>query len=292
MKRRILVAGGTGLLGEPVARRLHEDGFTVRVLARDPERARRLFGDAFEIVAADITDLKALERSLLGCWGAHISIGGAVDQVSAENVADLALATGLQRVGYISGSTVCEENGWFPMVAQKLMAEKAVGACGAPFTIFCPTWPFETLLRFVRGGRATLIGKQPTPYHFFAAEDLARMVSRAYRSDEAANKRLYVHGPEAIPMRVALERVCAALYPEIESVSVLPIGLARIMALLTRNAGLKYATELMAYFDKAGEPGDPAEANRLLGAPTLTLEQWIAKRLNGAAAESEPVAAG
>jgi hypothetical protein len=33
--------------------------------------------------------------------------------------------------------------------------------------------------------------------------------------------------------------------------------------------------EMMAYFEKVGEPGDPAEANQLLGAPETTLDQWI-----------------
>ena len=39
--------------------------------------------------------------------------------------------------------------------------------------------------------------------------------------------------------------------------------------------------ELMAYFDQVGEMGDPAEANRLLGAPATTLEAWIAQRKAG-----------
>jgi nucleoside-diphosphate-sugar epimerase len=40
----ILVGGGTGTLGEQVARQLLRDGFEVRVLARDVERARTLLG--------------------------------------------------------------------------------------------------------------------------------------------------------------------------------------------------------------------------------------------------------
>jgi prephenate dehydrogenase len=40
----ILVVVGTGTLGEQVARQLHRDGFEVRVLARDVERAHTLLG--------------------------------------------------------------------------------------------------------------------------------------------------------------------------------------------------------------------------------------------------------
>lgn len=278
MEKMILVAGGTGLLGEPVARRLQADGFRVRLLARDAEKAKKMFGDAFDVVAGDVTDTDSLERALEGCYGAHISVGGPVDQASAENVAALAPKLGLERITYLSGSTVSEQNGWFPMIKQKLMAEKAIRSCGTPYTIFCPTWPFESLTRFVRGGRATVMGRQPTPYHWFAADDLARMVSTAYQREKAANKRLYIHGPEAIQIKAALERYCQACHPEIGSVSVLPIWLTKVMAFVTRNDMLKFAGELMAYFDQVGELGDPTEANQLLGAPATTLDEWIAQR--------------
>src|SRR5262249_37404370 len=43
--RRILVVGGTGMLGQPVVRRLLADGYPVRVLSRAPDRARALLGE-------------------------------------------------------------------------------------------------------------------------------------------------------------------------------------------------------------------------------------------------------
>jgi len=281
MERRVLVLGGTGLLGAPVVCRLRADGFTVRVLTRDPDKARRTFDDSIEVVAGDVNDRASLAPAFEGCWGVHVSIAGPLEQESAEAAAVLAQERGLSRIGYVSGSTVDERNRWFPMVAQKLEAERAVAASGVAWTVFRPTWPFETLARFVRGGKATVIGRNPTPYHWFAADDFARMVSAAYRTDEAAGKRLYVHGPEAILMRGALDRYRAALHPEIASVSTLPVWLGRIIATVTRNEMLRFACELMAYFERVGEPGDPTEANRLLGAPTTTLDAWLAVRKAG-----------
>jgi uncharacterized protein YbjT (DUF2867 family) len=213
-----------------------------------------------------------------GCDGVHISVGGPVDQLSAENVAALASQAGITHITYLSGSTVCEQNGWFPMVQQKLMAEKAIRECGVPYTIFCPTWPMEQLPRFIAPAKVMTIGKQPTPLHWFAADDLARMVSTAYQTEAAKNKRFYVHGPEALPMKAALERACAALKPEVTSVGMMPVWLARVIGTLTGNDMLKFAAGLMGYFDKAGELGDPTEANQLLGAPTTTLDQWLADK--------------
>ena len=47
------------------------------------------------------------------------------------------------------------------------------------------------------------------------------------------------------------------------------------MAQLTRRERLTYITQLIDYFDKVGELGDPAEANALLGAPSITLDEWF-----------------
>ena len=275
MQKRILVLGGTGMLGKPVVQRLKEDGFQVRVLARDVEKAKAQFDGSIEILQGDVTDMHRLESALEGCYGVHISVGGEVDQVSAENVAALAPQLGLEQITYISGATVAEKNRWFPMVAQKLDAEKAIRACGVAHTIFCPTWPMEQLPRFARNGKPSLIGKQPLPVHFFAAQDLAHMVSKAYQLEEAKNKRFYVYGPEAMTMKTALERYCARFHPVVEKISVMPLWPAKLLGALTGNEMLKFASGLMAYFDKAPETGEPSETNEVLGAPETTLDAWM-----------------
>lgn len=278
MSKRILVLGGTGLLGSFVARQLQADGFQVRIMARDLDKAQGMFGEEFELLAGDVSDLQSLKEAMTGCQGVHISVGGPVDQVSAANVAALAPQLGVEQITYVSGSTVAEENSWFPMTAQKLAAETAVRESGVPYTIFCPTWPMEQLPRFIVNGQATLVGDKPMPWRWFAAADYGRMMCNAHQSDEALGKRLYVHGPESITMKEALERYCQAFHPEIQAVMVMPIEMARSVAESSGNMMLKFFAELMAYFQQVGEPGDPAEANDLLGAPTVTLDDWIAQQ--------------
>jgi uncharacterized protein YbjT (DUF2867 family) len=276
--QRILVLGGTGLLGRPVTERLQHDGFEVRLLARDPDKARDLIGSGYEFTAGDVADVGALEQAMTGRQGVHISVGGAVDLVSAQNVAAVAEGIGVERISYLSGSTVDEQNRWFPMVAQKLDAETAIAASGVPYTVFCPTWPMEQLPRFVQNGMALVIGDRLPALHWFAAADLARMVSQSYQTADAANRRLYVHGPEAWTMAEAVERYCAALHPEIDDVAVIPVETARAQAAATGDQTLGFMAEMMAYFDQAGELGSPEEANRILGPPATTLDDWIHAR--------------
>ncbi len=279
MQKKILVVGATGRLGQPVARQLKEDGFQVRVMARDIEKASTLFDESFEIVQGDVTDPESLERALDGCHGVHISLNESMEQVGGENVSAAAAKQGLERITYISGSPLTEEYKSYSFVRGKLAAEKAIRESGVPYTIFRPTWFMETLPELVQGGRATLLGKQTNKFRWVAAEDYARMVSTAYSLEETANKCLIVRGPEAMDMHEALERYCEAFHPEIKKVSSMPMWPIKIVAALQRNDELKLALEYMAFSQEVDESADdPTEANRLVGAPTTTLDAWLDKR--------------
>lgn len=58
-----LVTGATGLVGHNIARVLREQGHSVRVLARDPERAQAIVPEGCEIVPGDVTDLPSLRAA-------------------------------------------------------------------------------------------------------------------------------------------------------------------------------------------------------------------------------------
>jgi uncharacterized protein YbjT (DUF2867 family) len=285
MKKTIVVLGGTGTLGQPVSRGLQEAGFQVRIVTRDRQKAKRFYDDSFEVIAGDPMDTNCLEKALAGCYGAHISLPSEVEQQVAETVAQVAPKQGVERITYISGATVAESRRWFPMINRKFLAEKAIQASGITYAIFCPTWVMEILPKFVNQGRASVLGKQPCPYHWVAAEDIARMVSAAYGLGEATNQRFIVHGPEAIQMREALRRYCALLHPGIKEVSTMPFWLVTLLATITGNQELKSAGEMMAYFEKVGEGNHIAAVEDTLSG-TTTLEMWLRQR------QEKPHAAG
>ena len=69
MAQSILVVGGTGMLGEPVARRLCADGHHVRIFTRSPEKAQARFGAEYEVVAGDVENLPVAGRRAAGLPG-------------------------------------------------------------------------------------------------------------------------------------------------------------------------------------------------------------------------------
>ena len=277
MSKTILVVGGTGMLGEPVARRLRADGYQVRIFTRNVEKARAKFGAEYEVAAGDVEDQPSLLAALQGCQAVHVNLDGGLDpdleRRGAENVARAAARTGVQRITLLSGTSVKEENCWYAGTKAKFEAEAAVRASGVPYTIFQATFFMETLPRFVRGTRASILGSQPHPWHWVAADDYARMVSKAYATPEAANKTLHVFGPQPWTTRQALQTYCAIARPDAK-VGAIPFWMASLIAGLSRDKELEAVLPFFRYSEIVAEAGDPAEADALLGAPTTTLEQW------------------
>ena len=282
---RILVVGATGMLGEPVARRLSSDGYSVRVLVRSPQRAEERLGEGFEIVEGDVERPETVVAALQDCDGVHVNLAGGPDVESYDriehrgtaNVATAAAQVGVGRISYLSGASVSGENAWFYTTKAKFQAEAAIHASGVPYSIFRATWFHESLPLFVRNGKAMVMGKQVHPWRWVAAKDYARMVSTAFRMPEAANQTFYVLGPEAYTLEDALRIYCERVEPDAQLKRV-PLFFLGIMARLTRNALLGDVTRLMRYFERAREGGDPTETNALLGAPSTTLEEWCAER--------------
>ncbi len=81
----ILVAGATGGVGKRVVYQLLAQNYPVRVLVRDEQKARELFGDQVEIFEADITLPETLTRQLMERVIAVIScIGVRVQPVEGD----------------------------------------------------------------------------------------------------------------------------------------------------------------------------------------------------------------
>lgn len=285
---KVLVAGGTGMLGAPVVRHLVTAGHRVRVLTRRPEVARAFFFEKVEIARADVTDPLALPAAVAGCEALHVSLRGsndwrdydAVERRGLTHLLAAAQVAGVRKVTYLSGAGTIQGNESLPPVRIKLDAEAAIRASGIPYVIFRATHFMESLDLFIRGRAATLIGAQPHGYHYLAADDFARLVAHSLATNAADRKILYAFGPERFTMRDALMRYIHVLRPEVR-LSHLPVRAAKVIAVLTRNRDLRFAADLFAGFAVIGEDGNPSEADRLLGKPTTTLSTWLERRALG-----------
>jgi uncharacterized protein YbjT (DUF2867 family) len=268
------------MLGEPVARRLAEEGHTVRVMSRNLNKLKQVFDDTtFQFVQGNVEDETSLKKAMTGCTGVHLNLSGSGEQNGAAIACKVASEIeGMKRITVITGATTCPENAWFPGTRAKLQAEDAIKASGVPYTIFRCTMFMESLPKWTRGGRAFIVGNQPTLWRWVAASDYANMVARAYSSlDKSANKTLYVYGPEALTMEQALDIYIKRCAPDI-TIRHLPFWQARITSWMPGNEHLRTVIlPWMEYFTKVSELGDQAnveEANNILCPPVVTVNQW------------------
>ncbi len=281
--KTILVIGATGMLGKPVAKQLLKDGFHIRVLARNPQKAQQILGDGFDVHAGDVANSTSLRAALKDVDGVHISLKGGpseadferMDHHATRDIAQLAKESGTPRITLLSAYAMHPEKADTPESRAKSRGEQALKASGVPYIIFRASWFMETLPLFVQGKTISLIGNQIHPLHWIAAEDYARMVSQSYKNDEALNKELYIFGAEAYTMGDAMK-----IYAESAGVKVTPISttMLSVLGTLTFNTEWKSMAVLMKHYERWGEDGSAEEANRLLGAAKITLKEWCEKK--------------
>ena len=114
MSIKALVTGATGYVGGRLVTRLLDEGFQVRVMARDPERLRDYpWIDRVETVTADAEDLASLMAALQGIDVAYYMLHSlsehhgfeSIEALMASNFGAAAKASGLQRIVYLGGIT-------------------------------------------------------------------------------------------------------------------------------------------------------------------------------------------
>ena len=282
LNEKVIIVGATGMLGQPVTRKLKEDGYNISILSSDSAKARIIFGDEFEIFYGDVTDPESLKGPLEGKDFLYINLNASLEPVKYQkveiegtaNLASAAREAGLKRIMNISSAASKGNEIGKIYLDAKVKAEKALIDSGVPYTVMRPSWFFETLPHFVQDGRAAILGKQPMKIHWLAASDYAAQVSNAFRSQEAASKCFYNLGPEKLTMTEALQIYCDRIYDGMKAREI-PFWIAKLFAYLTGYKKLKLAIPFFEYFAVQDENVDSSTADSLLGKNSTTISEWL-----------------
>jgi NADH dehydrogenase len=280
---KVLIIGGTGMLGRPVVKRLIKDGYAVRLMAYRPDRAKLFFGDGIETVYGDVTDEKSLIEPVRGCDAVYINLNAKMEKSKYKtieiegtaSVARVSAAEGVRRIAMISGLNANEADAGHLFIASKLKAEKSLIDSGIPYSIFRCCWFYESLPLLIVGKKAIMFGNQPLPLSWLAAGDYAAMVSKAFSIDESANRIFKIKGIEKMPLYEALSRFCKIVIPDTK-ISIIPLWLVSIMAFLSPKRQLRGLVDFMKYFEKTPELDADNETEKILGPALTTLDDWAA----------------
>jgi NADH dehydrogenase len=213
--RVVTVFGGTGFLGHRVARPLLDHGFSVRVTARHPERARSLLPlgrvDA-EAVRVDVHDPASVTAALVGVFAAvnavslYVERGGhetfhGVHVEAAASIARLAREAGVERLVHVSGigADPASSSGY---IRARGEGETAVRDAFPAATLIRPSVMFgpddhflTTLVRLLRILPVyPLFGRGRTRLEPVHVEDVAEAIARVVGGAAGADQPCYELG--------------------------------------------------------------------------------------------------
>jgi len=205
----ILVAGGTGTLGTRLVPRLAEAGHVVRVLTRDPARARHLAGLRVEVVRGDVRDPAQVAQAVRGAGMVISAVHGFVGpgRVSPATVdragnANLIGAAARADAAFILVSVAGAAPGHpIGLFRAKYAAEEMLRASGIPWTIvrataFMGTWATIMSRMLQTSGKVVVFGRGDNPVNFVSATDVAALIEHAVTDPGLRGQVLEIGGPD------------------------------------------------------------------------------------------------
>jgi uncharacterized protein YbjT (DUF2867 family) len=230
---RVVVTGGTGLVGREVVERLvEEDGVRVVATTRDPERRafRHVRVEWAQAFAGDPLSLaRAFTRADVVVHAAQFPNHPVEDPprgrsylefdgLGTEVAVRAAKACGVRRFVYLSGAGAGQgrPQPWFQA---KDRAEAAIRASGLEFVKLRPSWIYgprdRSMNRFVAFCRylpfVPVIGDGRTPVYPVHVADVARCVGEAVLRQDAKAVALDVGGPQRLSMDATVRTLLQVL---------------------------------------------------------------------------------
>jgi uncharacterized protein YbjT (DUF2867 family) len=254
-QQSVLVAGATGYLGQFVVRELKSRGYSVRALARSPEKLDHLRESLDEIVVAEVTRPETLTHVCDGIDVVFSSIGITrqkdgltfrdVDYQGNKNLLEVALRANVTKLVYVSAYNGPDMRHLDIIAAHEEFVDE-LKASGIDHSVLRPTGYFSDMgevLEMARRGRVWLIGSGESRVNPIAGADLARECADAIESDK---NEIAVGGPQTLTWREVAEIAFAVLDRPVRVTRIpewLIWSVVRLVRLCDRHQG-----ELLAFF--------------------------------------------
>ncbi|MGI8414404.1 MAG: SDR family oxidoreductase [Solirubrobacteraceae bacterium] len=237
----IVVAGGSGRLGTLLVLRLAARGLAVRVLTREPSRARHLSELGAEIVAGDVRDRSSLEMAMRGATTVVSAVQGfagpgrvspaSVDRDGNANLVDAAAAVDADVVLM----SVLGASAEHPMelFRAKHAAEQQLRASGLCWTIVRAAAFVELWAEIMT--KPIVFGRGENPINFVSVSDVAAVLERAVIDPSLRQNVIEVGGPRNLTFN-ELAALLQRVHGRDATVRHVPLWLLRAIAPVARQA--------------------------------------------------------
>jgi NADH dehydrogenase len=277
--RTVAVLGGTGFLGRRVVRHLRQRDFSVRVLARHPDRGRRWFGrddPQIQLMQADIRDERSVATCLAGVYAVVNTVSlyaehgpetfDAVHVEAAQRVAAQAQRAGVERLVHVSGIGADPISSSL-YIRKRGEGELAVRAAFAAATIVRPSVMFgpddaflTTILDLIRRLPVyPMFGDGRTRLQPAYVDDVAAAIGETMQRSEARASVFECGGPRVYAYQDLVRTIAREAGLKLTLVPV-PFAawhvLAGVAELLPRSPITRNQVELME-IDNVASPDSP-----------------------------------
>lgn len=268
---RVLVASATGYLGGHVARALHDAGYRVRALARDPARLAPVADACDEVFVGRATELTSLDGACDGVEAVFSSIGirsfaphpsfWDVDYHANMNLLLQARRAGVRQFIFVSVLHGDQVRAGAPLAEARERVVDALQRSDLTWTVLRPTGFFNDMAEIfglARRGLNVIVGDGRNHINPIHGADLAAEAVRGLRDPSRHDRALDLGGPDTYAFRELGLLAGEALGRRVRTIAIPPalIGAASVAAtpFNANAAALLKAVQFLGVTDAVGTP--------------------------------------
>ncbi|WP_411274016.1 NmrA/HSCARG family protein [Daejeonella sp.] len=224
--KNILVTGGTGKQGGAVARNLIQNGYTVKVLTRNPDspNALALKNQNAILVKGDLNKPETYREHLNGVHGVF-SVQTFENGVNKEisqgiGLATLAMESGVKHFLY-SSAIAAHLNTGVPHLDSKFVIENHIRQLALPYTIIRPASFYENFLipqvkKGILKGKLSQTINSDTIMPYIATDDIGKAAVKIFGNFQAYSGKTLTLGNELLDSLQVAEKFSIALNKKVE----------------------------------------------------------------------------
>jgi uncharacterized protein YbjT (DUF2867 family) len=284
--KRIAIIGATGMLGQPVTQEFVKAGFEVRILARDTNKAKQVFGSSVQIIDGDIKDSDKIRQLLQGQNGLYLNLS--VEQKSSkshfqpereglDNILKIARGFNIKRIGYLSSLVQFYQgqNGFNWWVFDiKLTAVEKIKNSGIPYSIFYPSTFMESFDKgaYRQGNSIALAGISKHKMFLISGNDYGKQVVKAFDLDNG-NNNFIVQGQEGFTADEAATFYVKNYKKNKVMIIKAPILMLKFLGFFTNK--FNYGANIVEALNNYPEKFEAEETWKTLGEPQMKFIDYI-----------------
>ena len=290
-KERILIVGGTGMLGKELVAQLLQAGNDVSILTRHPEKAVAKLPSGINIVKGDLIDKPSL---MSACHGMDVVIAAAhaimgkgkytshqVDDQGHRDLIDAAKQSGVKYFIYTSVIGI-QKDSPIDFWRTKIRIENYLKQSGLAYNIirasaFMELHVGEFMAKSIHDkGKVTVFGKGENPINFVSVRDVASLMLYCLDKPELRNSTLEIGGLDNLSRKEVIEMYAASKGKKIKIAHV-PRGVLKVMSTLIKpfHPGLSRIMFISQYLDAKDESFDVRPLLKNLPLKITRMEDFI-----------------